>query len=84
MFNLLSSFYEFERELIRERTIKALESKRKRGIVGGRPKVNSVKIKKALEDYVNTDIKVEDILKIYGIGKSTFYRYLKLYKKDQN
>ncbi len=82
MFNLLSVFYEFEKELIRERTVKALESKRKRGIIDGRPKISSLKIKRALEEHKNTDMKVEDILKTYGIGKSTFYRYLKLSKKE--
>ncbi len=84
LFNLIACFYEFERDLIRERTLVALESKRKRGLMGGRPKISPVKIKKALEDYKSEIIPINEILNTYGIGKSTFYRYLNLSKKSEN
>ena len=38
MFNLLSSFAEFERDLIRERTVDGLERAKKQGKRLGRPK----------------------------------------------
>ncbi len=78
---MIACFYEFERDIIREQTKKSLESKRKRGIMGGRPRVASSKINKALEDYKKGDVPVQDILKIYGLGRSTFYHYLEMDKK---
>ncbi len=77
LFNLIACFYEFERDIIRERTLKALESKRKRGLNGGRPPVPANKIKRALEDYDKMTIPVSEILSTYNISRASFYRYIK-------
>lgn len=82
LFNLMGCFYEFERDIIRERTTKALESKRRRGVMGGRPKINNSKISKALEDYRKGEMPINEILKTYGLGRSTLYKYIKLENKD--
>jgi DNA invertase Pin-like site-specific DNA recombinase len=82
LFNLMGCFYEFERDIIRERTMKALESKRKRGLMGGRPKVNNSKIKKALADYRKGDMSINEILESYDLGRSTLYKYIKLENEE--
>ncbi len=74
----MSCFYEFERDLVRDRTIKALETKRKRGLNGGGPKTRHAKLTKALQDYHKGDMTVKEILKTYHIGRSTLYKYINL------
>ena len=40
MFNIFASLAEFEKDLIRERTMAGLSSARARGRTGGRPRAN--------------------------------------------
>jgi DNA invertase Pin-like site-specific DNA recombinase len=79
-FNIFASFAEFERELIRERTLAGLQAARERGRIGGRKKGLSPEAKKTAyvcyqlwEDHSRS---VADILKIVGVSKATFYRYI--------
>ncbi|HEY4787134.1 MAG TPA: recombinase family protein [Bacteroidales bacterium] len=87
IFNLFASFAEFERELIRERTMAGLKRARGNGRIGGKKKglneaarrkayaalqLTSENNKKTREDKQS----VNDIAKILGISKATFYRYL--------
>jgi len=82
MFNIFSSLAEFEKDLIRERTMAGLKAARARGKCGGRPKGLS---KKAMEkSYVAemlynqkklTSIQISEQL---GISKTTLYKYLKI------
>ncbi len=81
LFQLLAVFAEFEREIIRERTLRALEVKRKRELMGGRPKVSKLKINRAFEDYDSMKMSIGEILSTYDLSRSTFYRYLKNRKK---
>jgi len=86
IFNLFASFAEFERELIRERTLAGLKHARENGRIGGKKKGLSEEAKKkaftVLELTENNNKKrlderssVEDIAKTLGIGRATFYRY---------
>lgn len=80
-FNMFASFAEFERELIKERTIAGLEAARERGRVGGRKKGLSKEAQtKALACYQMYNDKsksIQEILTVTGVSKSTFYRNIK-------
>jgi DNA invertase Pin-like site-specific DNA recombinase len=72
---------EFERDVIRERTVAGLQAARARGKVGGRPSVQSRDPKKvalAIQLYNDPDHKtpVQEICATLHISKSTLYRYL--------
>jgi len=66
---------EFERDIIRERTKAGLKSARIRGRIGGRPnKLTDKQISELKEKYNSKKYSVTDLLKLYSIGKTTFYR----------
>ena len=78
VFHVFGALAEFERELIRERTNAGLASARKRGRMGGRPKVmtnKQVRIAKTMLADPNTTIK--EVCETLGISKTTLYRYTK-------
>jgi DNA invertase Pin-like site-specific DNA recombinase len=76
--HIFGALAEFERNLIRERTIAGLAAARARGKSGGRPKRSPKGSKVALakrlyEDKGNT---VAEICKTLNISKATLYRYI--------
>ena len=78
IFHIFWALAEFERDLIRERTQAGLASARARGRVGGRPKkLNDLQIKALKEKYNSKQYPVKDLLQLYGIGKTTFYKLIK-------
>jgi len=78
VFHIFGALAEFEREIIRERTQAGLASARSRGKVGGRPKTLSAKQVQMLRNMAaDTSLTVSDICKTLGIGRTTFYRYVK-------
>lgn len=81
IFNIFSSLAEFERELIRERTIAGLKSSRARGRIGGRPKGISEKAQTtacAVETlYLERKLSVQQIADKLSISKKTLYAYLR-------
>lgn len=76
MFQIIGAFSEYERELIRERTMAGLESARARGKQGGRPKKNSDKVDLALKMYQDKRYSIPEILDATGLSKTTLYRYI--------
>ena len=77
VFHLFCALAEFERNLIRERTIAGLEASRARGKAGGRPKVlddKQIDIGKALA--ADKTRPVMEICKHLNISRPTFYRYI--------
>lgn len=76
MFGMLAIFAEFEREMIRERTVAGLEAARRRGRVGGRPTV-SADVKRRVRALYDAGESAIDIAKDQGIGRSTVYKILK-------
>jgi DNA invertase Pin-like site-specific DNA recombinase len=84
VFNFFASIAEYERELIRERTIAGIEAARKQGRIGGKRKglTNSAKLKaaEAKKMYEDTDprtkLSIDGICTELKITKRTFYRYL--------
>ncbi|MDO5665851.1 MAG: recombinase family protein [Bacteroidia bacterium] len=71
---------EFERDIIKERTLSGLEAARIRGRVGGRPRGTSedtlkkVKLVKKMRE--DKSLSVEDICKQISLSRSSFYRLL--------
>ena len=77
VFHIFASLSEFERDLIRERTMAGLASARARGKMGGRPRVlDAKKVSLAKSMYRDKENSVKDICSALGVGKTTFYRYL--------
>ena len=81
MFNIFASLAEFEKDLIRERTMAGLKSARSRGKMGGRPKGLSEEAKKkariAEALYNQKELTTQEIADQLSISRTTLYEYLK-------
>jgi DNA invertase Pin-like site-specific DNA recombinase len=77
MFRMLAVLAEMERELIVERTQAGLKAARKRGRVGGRPRVDNKALERALRLYESKDYSIVEITELTGVSKTTLYRRLK-------
>jgi len=78
IFHLMGALAEFERDLIRERTIAGLVAARARGRVGGRPRrASDGKVALARHLYQDPNHSVAEICSMLGISRSTFFRYVK-------
>jgi DNA invertase Pin-like site-specific DNA recombinase len=80
VFHIFGALAEFERNLIKERTMAGLEAARARGRKGGRPKlkVSSSKVAMARKLYADETNTIPDICKTLNISRATLYRYLKI------
>ena len=66
---------EFERNLIRERTLAGLKAARARGRNGGRPKKQSPKELKTIRTLLRSnEVPVQDIAAQFKVNRSTLYR----------
>lgn len=82
IFHIFSALAEFERNLIRDRTNAGLQAARARGKKGGRPPRLSTKdIDKMIGYYHDGKNTVDEICKIFGIGRTSFYNYLRKSQK---
>ncbi len=78
VFHIFGALAEFEREIIRERTKAGLTAARARGKSGGRPKALTDKQVQMLRNLAaNPKNSIDDICKQMGIGRTTYYRYVK-------
>jgi DNA invertase Pin-like site-specific DNA recombinase len=78
IFHIFGALAEFERNLIRERTIAGLRAARARGRKGGRPKVlDSKKTELAHRLYNEKQHTIKDICQMLGVSKPTLYAYLR-------
>ncbi len=69
---------EFERDIIRERTMAGLEAARARGRKGGRkPVMDEKKLALASKMLKNREIPVGEVCEAVGVSRSTLYRHLK-------
>lgn len=79
-FNIFASLAEFEREIIRERTMAGLEAARARGRKGGRKpglsKDSIVKAKGVKVLFDSGEKTMEEIADLLQISRATCYRYL--------
>ena len=75
MFHVFGALAEFERNLIRERTMAGLAAARARGRVGGRKEKLTEQQKKEIRVLLaNPDIQVKDVAERYGVSRNTLYR----------
>lgn len=78
VFHIFGALAEFERNLIRERTMAGLAAARARGRLGGRPKTLSAEDRQVAVDlYQEKKMTVKKICEIMGISKPTLYSYVR-------
>lgn len=78
VFHIFGALAEFERDLIRERTLAGLAAARARGRKGGRPrKLDAKKIATAKRLLEDPNQSVTEVAQILGVARSTLYRTLK-------
>jgi DNA invertase Pin-like site-specific DNA recombinase len=78
VFNIFAALAEFERDIIRERTIAGLVSAKARGKTGGRKKaLNDMQVKMLTQMASDKTLSVADICTQLGISKASYYNYLK-------
>lgn len=83
VFHIFGALAEFERELIRERTNAGLKAARARGRLGGRPPLlDNRQIDRLVELYDEGRSSVNEICKIFGISRPSFYNYLNKRKRS--
>ena len=77
IFHIFAALPEFERGVIRERTLAGLQAARARGRTGGRPPALKAKDLAAAKAMLkDPQITVAEIAKRLGVGASTLYRHL--------
>jgi DNA invertase Pin-like site-specific DNA recombinase len=77
IFSIFGAFAEFERELIRERTIAGLKAARARGRKGGRKfQLSKAQVRLAQVAMKNRDTSATDLANELGITRATLYRYV--------
>ncbi len=78
VFHIFGALAEFERNLIRERTMAGLEAARAKGKKGGRPKSLNAQQKALLSRlYDEKEHSIQTICNLIGVSKSTLYAYLR-------
>lgn len=81
IFHIFASLAEFEKGIIKQRTMAGLAAARARGRLGGRPKkLNESKITQAKAMHADKTISIKHICETLNIAKTTLYSYLELGK----
>ena len=79
IFHLFGALAEFERNIIKERTLAGLQAARARGRKGGRPpSLDAEKRKLAVKLCNDKNYSVNQICQVMGISKPTLYKYLRV------
>lgn len=77
LLNMLTSIAEYERELVRERTMAGLATARAEGKLGGRKKVMDEKLAKRVLALTDSGHSPAEIATVLGKSRPTGYRYAK-------
>ncbi|TQF74112.1 recombinase family protein [Rhodococcus spelaei] len=75
-FHLFGALAQFERELVRERTMAGLEAARARGRVGGQPTKITPEKARAIKQMLEAGTPKAEIAKVLGFSRATLYRYI--------
>jgi len=79
VFHVFAALAEFERNVIRERTLAGLKAARTRGRLGGRPEKLSTKDKQQIRTLLKApQVRVKDVAARFGISLSTLYKQIGL------
>jgi DNA invertase Pin-like site-specific DNA recombinase len=77
IFGIFAALSEFEREMIKERTLAGMASARARGRKGGRPyKMTQAKLRLAMASLGQFETKIGPLCEELGITKQTLYRHV--------
>jgi len=77
IFHIFGALAEFERDLIRQRTLAGLAAARARGRAGGRPRsMTATKIALARQMYDTQQHSLAEIAKTLGVSRASIYRHL--------
>ena len=76
LFTLMSAIAQFERDVIADRTREGLRAARARGRTGGRPRMDSTAVQRAIKLYTTQQYSIKEIEELTGVKKSTLYRKL--------
>ncbi len=77
VFHLFGALAQFEREIIRDRTVAGLTAARARGRIGGRPsKLSAEQRRQARKMYDDRELTVEQIGQVLGVSRTSIYRAL--------
>ena len=75
-FTMVAAFAEFERELMRSRTMDGLAAARARGKLGGRkPKLSEKQVAEVTRLYIEQR-PVQEIADLFGVSRPTVYRVI--------
>lgn len=75
IFHIFGAISEFERDLIKERTMSGLAAARRRGRTGGRPKAMTDTKKIAALKLLTTGTPAKDVAATIGVSLPTLYRH---------
>ena len=81
-FQLMEGLATMECSLIKERTLIGLNEARKKGKIGGRPKIDAKTIKKIRRLYYEKKETIQFISSKCGVSVGTCYKYINLPEKD--
>jgi DNA invertase Pin-like site-specific DNA recombinase len=75
VFHVFAALAEFERNVIRERTVAGLKAARARGRLGGRPEKLSAKDKQQMRVLLKDPaVRVKDVARRFGVSVATLYK----------
>lgn len=78
VFHVFAALAEFERDIIRERTMAGLLAARARGRMGGRPKrLDAARRAMAVQLYLQRTVPVAEVCRLFHISKPTLYAYVR-------
>src|SRR5262244_785426 len=78
VFHIFGALAEFERNLIKERTMAGLSAARARGRIGGKPPLDASasKVVMAKKLYMDKTNSISEICRMLDISRATLYRYI--------
>jgi len=83
VFHIFGALAEFERDLIRERTIAGLRAARARGRMGGRkPKMSAADVKKAAAMLLDRNITKKEVAQHFRVSRTTLNASLSRLSED--
>lgn len=76
-FHIFAAIAEFERDIIKERTLSGLAAARARGRLGGRPKkLSESQLQMLRHAYANKDRDINEICRTFNISRTSLYRLI--------
>ena len=82
--SIIGAINQLERELKAERAAAGRASAKARGRSGGRPQTDVGKLENARVLYENTDKTAAEVCKTFGVGRRTFFKYVKEQRDAKN